>query len=621
MALTSSWILFSAILVMAGYGLSLIGMFNGTGYCAVLFVAFSAAAWPLASAWRAGTIKLRFRKARYTKAFPLLFLACFAFALVGGAIHPPTNYDAFCYRIPRILYWLDAGSYHWIGAFCKRMDFSSLGFEWLMVPGIAVFKTLRLAFLPNVFSYLLMPGLVYSSFRSLGVRGPVAAIWMWIVPCASCFAMEAGSIGNDFTATIYVLAAVTLSLKARQSGSGIHLGLAIISASLCTCAKVSNLPLMLPIGICVLAAITKHVRLWIAAACASVVALAVSFLPLAITNLSHAGDWTGSPGSVQNLSNPLMGIAGNALQLGMGSIQPSIFPPALLWNRWVISRMDDAPIDAIVRDFPELNLTTVEMATEEGAGLGLGVTGAIILAILASLRTFHIPRANGIGIWVAAGFWISLLTVMAKLGNPCLPRIIACYYPGILVLPLLLFDLRRIVHNRIWKTASFFLLLPVLPALAFNPARPILRPDQIATATGLNGNARLMERMKTVYEVYAERSDEHWKVREQLPADAVNIGFAGTDGDSSYSFWLPLGTRSVRDLTPVNGKKVPTVDGLDAIVASEWGTTDRFGLHPAEFAERIGWRIKTEIPIKRMARHAAQRWYVMVPADPDLERR
>lgn len=616
MALTASWILFSTILVMAGYGLSWIGMFNRTGYTIVLLLAIAVAVWPPVSAWRDGAIHLRFTKRRYKRVFPLLFLACFAFALIGGAVHAPTNYDAFCYRIPRMLFWLQEGRYHWIGAFCARMDFSSLGFEWLMLPGIAIFKTLRLAFLINVFSYLLMPGLVYSSFRRLGVRGSVAATWMWIIPCASCFAMEAGSIGNDFTATIYLLAAITFALKARESGSGIHLALAFISAGLCTCAKASNLPLILPIGICVVAALARHPKLWAAAACSSVISLLVSFAPLAAMNLRHTGDWTGSPESIQNLKNPTIGLAGNTLQLGLASMLPAVFPAAPAWNRWIKGRMDQPPLAEIRQGFPELNLATQEMAPEEGAGLGLGVTGAMILAIMGSLLAFRAPDPRKIGIWVAVGFWISLIAVMAKLGNPSVPRIIACYYPGALILPLMLFDQRRVVRSHVWKTASFLLLLPILPALAFNPARPILRPDRIAMILGIDDNTRLMERLKTVYEVYANRADGHRKVRELLPAGAATIGFAGTDGDSSYSFWLPLGMRSVRDLAPVNGKQVPTVDGLDAIVTSDWGSDDRFGLTPEQLAETIGWQIKAQVPIRRMASQGELRWCVLVPVAP-----
>jgi len=617
MALTAAWIFFSAVLVIAGYILSWIGMLNWIGYVVTLLVAFAVAAWPLHSAYSAGMIRWRLRKHRYKRVFPLLFVACFLLALVGGAIHPPTNYDAFCYRITRILFWLQEGSYHWTNSFCLRMDFSSLGFEWLMLPGMAVFGTLRLAFLINIITYLLMPGLIYKTLRHLGVRGSVASTWMWIIPCASCFAMQAGSIGNDITATIYLLAAITFALQARNSGSGVHLALAIIAAGLCTCAKASNLPLALPISICILAALAKHPRLTSTAACAAVIGIAVSFVPLAVMNHRKTGDWTGSPNSIQNLSNPVSGIAGNTLQLAAAGLTPAVFPFSPAWNQWTKAQLSKPPLDQIRQDFPEITLRTAEMANEEGSGLGFGVMGAMILSLIGASRYFRFPNLKSIGIWVAVGFWIAFLTVIAKLGNPSIPRIVACYYPGILILPLLLLDHGQIVRSKIWKTASFLLILPILPALVFNPARPIMRLDYLAKDLDLDLSPRLTTRLTSVYEVYAERSDGHRKVRELLPPASRNIGFAGTDGDSSYSFWLPLGTRVVRDFAPINGEEVPAADGLDVIVTSDWGSDDRFGITPEELAAKLGWRIGATVPIRRMANPengGDMRWCILVPA-------
>lgn len=620
LSLTAAWILFGSTLVIAGYVLSWVGIFNRTGYAIALCVSFAAASWPILVAWRARSIHRKIRITRYKRVFPILYLTCLSLAIVGGALYAPSNYDALCYRIPRMLYWLQEGSYHWIEGFCSRMNFSSLGFEWLMLPGLAIFKTLRIAFLINAFSYVLMPGLIYLTMRRLGVRGAVASTWMWIIPCGSCFAMQAGSIGNDITATIYLLAAIVFSLKAKDSGSRVHFALAMLATGLCTCAKASNLPLLLPIGICFLVALANRPRLIPSGVCVGLVALAVSYAPLAVMNLRETGDWTGNPNSVQNMKNPLSGLAGNSLQIGVASLSPAVFPPARACNQWINDMQRMPPLNLIQKDFPELALGTSEMASEEGSGLGLGVTGAMMLALLGSLKSFRVPSSKTIGIWVAVAFLISLVTIMAKLGNPSVPRIIACYYPVAMILPLLLFDQRRIVRSRIWKCASIVLLIPIVPALAFNPARPLLRLDRIAEQLGVNKDSRLMERLTTVYNVYSERSDGHAAIRKLLPPSTRNVGFAGTDGDSSYSFWLPLGSRHVRDLMLVNGDKIPSVQGLDAIVTSEWGADDRYGITPEILAEKIGWRVHAKVPIRRMANSSSggdMNWYVLLPPDLD----
>ncbi len=556
----------------------------------------------------------RFSLAKFKKRpFQLIYAACFVMILVGGAVYPPTNYDAFCYRIPRILQWLQVGQYHWIGGFTTRMDFSSLGFEWLMLPGIAIFQTLRLAFLNNVISFLLLPGLLYSTMTRLGVSKATASKWMWIIPCGSCFVTEAGSIGNDFTATIYLLAAIHFALKAYDHKNTADVVLSIFAASLCTCAKASNLPLLLPVAICLMCAIWKHRSLIAPALAASALAVSISFLPLAYINSKHTGHWTGSPNSIQNIKNPVAGLVGNTMQIGISSLTPAVFPLAGQFNRWIDSLKNEQAIKDLLKDFPELSLKTSDMAVEEAAGLGLGVTSCLLLSFLFSRRKLKLPCVQKIETWVCFSFWISLLVVMAKLGNPSVPRIIACYYPVIFFLPLATLSSRRTANNKYWNAASFIMLLPIVPALAINPARPMVRMDRIFERIGISHENPLYNRAHDVYEVYSKRSDEHQKIRELLPPDVKNIGFAATDSDSQYSFWLPLGTRTVRDFTPTKDGGIPDINGLDAIVTSDWGSNDRFGMTPEELAEKIGWRISASTSIRRMVRCDGIRWCILTP--------
>lgn len=616
LALTAFWILFSTWCVITGQVLSFFGLLGRTGYIVAFILGAPLFIWPLWNLWNSPTRSAHFNWTSFKSPFAILYLSCLALVFIGGLIHPPTNYDAFCYRIPRMLQWLEMGKYHWIGGFCPRMDFSSLGFEWLMLPGLAIFKTLRLAFLINVFSYLLMPGLIYSTFRGLGIRNSVAGTWMWIIPCGSCFAMEAGSIGNDFTATIYLLAAITFAIQSRNTGKPFPLVLALLSGALLTCAKASNLPLLLPVAICILAALARHPKLIIPSIATSIFGLAVSFVPLAIVNANHTGSWTGSPNSIQNLKNPVSGLVGNSLQLGTAALVPAVFPLAPAWNKWISGEPMQARLVTLKKDFPEINFKLVEMASEEGSGIGLGVSASLILAILAAFRRYRAPDVRQFEFWVAISFWISLLTVMAKLGNPSVPRIVACYYPGLIVLPLILFDTARVTSSRIWQTSATILLIPIIPALLFSPARPMIRLDRVVALLGNNSaTTPLVKRLNVVYDVYSKRSDEHAAVRNLLPTSAKTIGFAGTDGDSQYSFWLPLEERQVRDFTPQAGKKLPSPQGLDAIVTSDWGSDDRFGITPEQMALALDWKILASVPIRRMASFGEMRWCVLVPKE------
>ena len=135
----------------------------------------------------------------------------------------------------------------------SRMDFSGVGFEAMMLPAFAALHTLRFAFLINAISYLLFPGLIFSVFSALGVKRSIAATWMWIIPCASCFVMEAGSIGNDLPGMRLRSGGIDVRIKSDpERAAGRMSSSRFLSAALDDWNEGSNLPLLLPIAICML---------------------------------------------------------------------------------------------------------------------------------------------------------------------------------------------------------------------------------------------------------------------------------------------------------------------------------------------------------------------------------
>jgi hypothetical protein len=122
-----------------------------------------------------------------------------------------------------------------------------------------------------------------------------------------------------------------------------------------------------------------------------------------------------------------------------------------------------------------------------------------------------------------------------------------------------------------------------------------------------------MTRMETVYQTYADRSDANHDVRDLLPPHAKVIGFAGTSGESQYSFWLPLGGRRVIDFTPTADRRPPDPTGLEAIVTSEWGCMDRFGKTPQQLADHLGWQILGTTPVRSLASAEPVQWSVLAP--------
>ncbi|MGH7975779.1 MAG: hypothetical protein ACREC8_03860 [Limisphaerales bacterium] len=251
------WVWFCAYLNCAGWVLSAIHQLNPRGYAVTLLIWLAAlAVWKIKTPPFILSRPLRgvFGKwlHRFRRPFPLAFLILTTMAFLGGAIYPPTNYDALAYRLPRILHWLAAGQWHWIHTIFDRVNDRSCGIEWVSAPFIAVFKTDRFLFLINIVSFLFLPGLVFSVFIQLGVRRRVAWRWMWIVPTGYCLLLQAGSIGNDLFGATFALAAVDFALRTKNSRSAGDFFTSILAAAMMTSAKTGNLPLLLPWAIAIL---------------------------------------------------------------------------------------------------------------------------------------------------------------------------------------------------------------------------------------------------------------------------------------------------------------------------------------------------------------------------------
>ena len=615
------WILCCSCFVAAGWFLSLVKELNAVGYTlalalfAILIGLHSSARLMAGKKYRAPYFKRLVRRFRHP--MPLIYLLYLIAAFVGGALYAPSNYDALCYRIPRVLHWWDANQWYWIGGWNGRMDWSATGFEWLMLPQIILLKSDRFIFLINVISYALLPGMIYSSFIGLGIAKRVAWFWMWILPCAYCFVLQAGSIGNDTFAAVYFLAAIAFAVRSVRQSSWSDAMVSILAAALLTGTKASNIPLLLPLALVMVPMWRICLGRPAGTLIVLILATGLSFLPLAISNAYHSGDWAGDPHNVEKmkLKDPVAGILGNTLQVSLGAIAPPLFPFTNLWKSKSAEVLAMEPLSSIQKSFPRLSLELGEMPIEESAGLGLGV----LLIILVSV---------GSAIWISRSYpftsraaffgllsWAALLVYMTKMGSESGARLISPYYPGLLI-PLLAFRSQAcLTRQRWWKETAVICALTILPALLVNPARPLL-PMQ--TLLGVLEEHHIIQsitpRAKTVYSVYGQRSDQLAMVRNQLPSGATAIGFVGTSNESEYSLWRPLGDRRVVDLTPVDGK-LPDFKGVDCIVGSEGGLKDRYHLEPTELSERVGGKIFWQGEIAEMAGSIPSRWFIIVPKE------
>ena len=324
------WVWLCAWLNFTGWALSGLHELNAGGYAvALLLFAAGAGLWLKRTGvaiFPRGAGRKLFRRGR--RPLPAVYLSVAALVLLGGALYAPTNFDALTYRLPRLLNWLDAGHWGWIPTCNERMNYSGVAWEWIALPILTLTHSDRGMFLINALGFLLMPGLLFSISRQLGVARKVAWTWMWLLPLAYGYVTQAGSIGNDLTGAWLCLLSIYFGLRARRSGSVAEVWTALLAAALLTGVKLSNLPLALPCLVAVwpaLGQLRKHLAGSLAAAGLAVV---VSALPIMGLNWLNTGSWNGDPQNKyqMQMANPVAGLLGNGFLLAEQSLVPPVMP-------------------------------------------------------------------------------------------------------------------------------------------------------------------------------------------------------------------------------------------------------------------------------------------------------
>ena len=562
------WILVSTWASLAGWSLSLSGHFNQTSYTwSLVFLAFALAL--LCGKTKSLRSTAFFYPICYLKRLrenpfnpcswlPLLFIFVAFLALAGGILYTPSNYDALSYRLPRILHWLDTGHWRWIDTPNTRQNYSAPGFEWLMAPLLVFFKTDRLFFLINWISFLLLPSLLFRTFRLAGIPANSCWWWMWLFPLGYGYVLQSGSIGNDAFATVYALASVCFVLSADKRERFSDFGWSFLAIGLLTGTKGSNLPLALPW----FAAMLLRYQVWLSHVPklmpSIAMALMISFVPTAALNHKHTGSWSGDPTNQgkMNLSNPCAGFAGNSLIFAYSAVQPPVLPASSRVNDFVTHLLPSQFKVWLVARFPRFELKMGEIPMEESAGLGLGLTACLALWIFKGRGSpIPLPILRGQP-WFFLGIagLISLLFFMAKMGSESTARLLLPYYPFLLLLPL---GFWRLPSGTLRKLAPLFTLLcsTALVGLILSPARPLFPVQKLLTSIG---DSPRFARVSAVYQAYLQRGTCWDPILTIIPPNIKTLGFFSHGDDLEAPLWRPFGLRKIVS----TGEKDITVSGL-----------------------------------------------------------
>jgi hypothetical protein len=397
----------------------------------------------------------------------------------------------------------------------------------------------------------------------LGIRARVAWHWMWILPTGYVFLLQAGSAGNDAFPVVYALAAIDFASRAWKSRSVNDVWLSLLAIALLGGAKASNLPLALPWLVLVLPLWKLLKEKPLGTARIAAMAIIISFLPTALLNISHCGSWSGlnleRPG--MDMKNPIVGILGNTFLLLLNNLCPPFFPVAGWWNQNALGVLPAAIVQPLIKNFEDGFHFLWELATEDWAGIGPGVTVLMIISAMVTFSGFLRRKnfsltASGIPSLILKlaliSPWIALLAYCAKSGMVTAARLIAPYYP--LLLPLLVFGAEQVtlVRRHWWRGLVYAVFVVAFVVLIVTPARP-LWPAQtvLGRIVEANPDSRLLKRALTTYSVYAKRNDALADLRSSLPSNVKVVGFIGMPDDLDISFWRPFGERRVEQVSRV----------------------------------------------------------------------
>ncbi|HEY5043997.1 MAG TPA: hypothetical protein VIK53_18650 [Verrucomicrobiae bacterium] len=607
----------------AGWSLSLLQALTAVGYAVVLPLAVAGLMWLWrgekreASSSRRSWLQIPVR--RFRRPLPLIFFIVAALTIIGGTLYAPSNFDALTYRLPRILNWWAAGQWHWIPTFNERMNFSGTVWEWLSMPFLIFTRSDRGMFLINALGFLLMPGLLFSIFRHLGVARKVAWTWMWLLPLGYGFATQAGSIGNDLTGAVFCLLSVYFGLRARRSGRVSEVWLALLAAALMTGVKLSNLPLALPCLVAVWPALGQLRKCLLGSLAVAVLAVAISAVPIMALNQLHTGNWTGDPGNqtLVQIQNPVAGVLGNGFLL-----LESFMPPVLPFSNQINHGLTAALPDSLKKQFPRLVSNKInELPGEEGAGLGLGIALPLLIVFGISACRFRragfIKKVSSLLPLVALAAWVSVLFVMAKMGSEAGPRLLLPYYSLAIVPFLLLPAQERLLRRRAWRAFLVLTALGVLPVLVLSVSRPLWPAQKISGwLARTHPENKMFARLAATDTIYAHRNDFLAPIRAALPDTARTVGFIAGPDDADYSLWRPFGRRNVvyprHDLRQF--LENPDVEWL-VVKENVWPEISSVPLK--EWAQAHQAKIVLSVPIVELVSWGAENWCLLHIEKPD----
>jgi len=602
-------VLYGTVTALVGWSLSFAGCLDTGTYALFLLLGMVAGLYWLTTESptcmrQVGRKRISSRYSR--RILPFVFVVLSLLALIGGLLHAPANFDGLTYRGSRVLHWIANGGWEWIHTSNERMNTRGSAFEWMTVPFYLLLKSDRLLFLLNWFSFLMIPGLCFRLFRACKMGKRMSWQWMWLIPMGYGYLLQAGSIGNDAIGAVLFLLSLVLLLppKGRRVEAS-DLAISLLAIGLTTGLKATNLVLGLPWIILFIRQWPSFKGKWKLLIAGGTIGLAVSFVPTALLNLKHAGDWSGM--SVENneikMSNSLHGIIGNSILITSQNLQPVVFPGASSASS-ILQKMTP---DSLEKSFPPRCFSFIEFQMEESAGLGMALSWLLIFGLLSAGKVPQLPKTAW---FLVLASYLAISVFMAQSALSTAARMLLPCYP-LLVMPLLASIHPRIFKTNLWRCGLVVVFVTSIGLVLTTPPRPIL---PIRTVLDLMENRlkdqAVFQRIKTVYDVYGNRGNGFAPLLARLPADSLVLGFYSSGDAPETTLWKPLGHRRL-----VHVLEGDTARDLDQRKL-RWVVVSDLALQLnnrtlVEWLKACGGEVRGSVSFQLKASHHLERWYIV----------
>jgi hypothetical protein len=325
-----------------------------------------------------------------------------------------------------------------------------------------------------------------------------------------------------------------------------------------------------------------------------------SFAPVAVANWHYSGDWSGQALELQTMkADPLFRVPVNVVLLVVQNFSPPIFPIAERWNRAVPTLIPTQLKAKMEMTFEPgaAHFIIGEIETEEGGGLGFGVSTLLVASVIAGIRkrTSCQCRISPLQWAITGSTWFCLLVVMSKFGLVAISRIIAPYYLLLIPVFLLLSGQEKVVRARWWQVCALCMFALAALLVIVSNARPLWPAhfvlEKLDAAHSSNSKLR---RIGEVFATYDQRWDAFAPARDKLPDGLKVLGLITSD-DPETSLWRPFGSRRIEHVKRDDTLEILRGRGIQYVLVNSHELSKPIAEWMQEMHGEIVWKMTLQL--------------------------